>query len=280
MEKETFTKYIDIHEVLRSKAPSLYKKLPSFIINYLVRIVHQDELNYILNRYHDKDGVDFMAELIDYFDLTLNIRGEENLPSGGRYIFASNHPLGGLDGICLSAYLGQHYDGKIRYLVNDLLLFIPNLRSIFIPINKHGRQAKGTAVVTDEAYSSDNQIITFPAGLCSRKIKGAITDLEWKKSFVQKAVEYQRDVVPVCFDGRNSHFFYNLANIRKALGVKANVEMLYLSDEVFKSKHSTYTIHFGQPIPWQTFDSSKKPAEWCQWVRDKAYSLKSNGRKS
>lgn len=274
MAKEEMTQFINLHQVLQEKAPSLSKKLPKFVVNYLIRIVHQDELNYILNRYHDKDGVDFMVELLDYFDLTLKTIGAENIPDTGRYVFASNHPLGGLDGICLSAFLGQRFNGDIRYLVNDLLLFIPNLRSIFIPVNKHGQQAKKTAVLTDEAYASDNQIITFPAGLCSRKIKGEIIDLEWKKSFVQKAVEYKRDIIPVYFEGRNSNFFYRLANIRTGLGLKVNIEMLYLSDEVFKSKHSTYHIYFGKPIPWQTFDNSKKMIEWAKWVRDISYALR------
>jgi len=274
MQQQENTKYIDVENILKTKAPSMAKKVPKFLINYLIRIIHQDELNHILTIYHDKDGVEFMLELINYFDLHFDLHGEENLPSEGRYIFASNHPLGGMDGICLSALLGKRYNGNIRYLVNDLLLFIPNLRSIFIPINKHGKQAKKTAALTDEAYSSENQIITFPAGLCSRKIKGKIVDLEWKKSFIQKAVEYQRDIVPIHFEGRNSNFFYNLANLRVKLGIKMNYEMVYLSDEVFKSKHSTYKIYFGKPIPWQTFDNSKKPSEWAQWVKGISYGLK------
>ncbi|MDH6535090.1 putative hemolysin [Parabacteroides sp. PM5-20] len=274
MKQEKRTKYIDIKQILQTKAPSIAKKLPGFLLNYLIRIVHQDELNYILTTFHEDDGVDFMLKLIDYFELTLEVEGEENLPAEGRFIFASNHPLGGLDGICLSAILGKHYEGKIRYFVNDLLLFIPNLRSIFIPINKHGKQAKQTAILTDEAYNSDNQMITFPAGLCSRKNKGKIVDLEWKKSFIQKAVAYQRDIVPIYFEGKNSNFFYNLANIRTRLGIKMNYEMLYLSDEVFKSKRATYRIYFGKPIPWQTFDKSKKPEEWAEWVKKTAYGLK------
>ncbi|MDR1201606.1 MAG: 1-acyl-sn-glycerol-3-phosphate acyltransferase [Tannerellaceae bacterium] len=274
MTKDKMTQFINLQQVLREKNPSLAKKLPGFVVNYLIRIVHQDELNYVLNHYHDKEGVDFMVELLDYFDLTLETTGVENIPDTGRYVFASNHPLGGLDGICLSAFLGQRFNGNIRYLVNDLLLFIPNLRSIFIPVNKHGKQAKQTAVLTDEAYASDNQIITFPAGLCSRKTKGEITDLEWKKSFIRKAVAYKRDVIPVYFEGRNSNFFYRLATIRTGLGIKANIEMLYLSDEVFKSKHATYHIYFGKPIPWQTFDTGKDMAEWAKWVRDISYALR------
>ncbi|MDH6356894.1 1-acyl-sn-glycerol-3-phosphate acyltransferase [Parabacteroides sp. PF5-9] len=274
MSKEDVKKIIDVEQVLQEKAPSIARKLPAFVLNYLIRILHQDELNYILTHYENEDGVDFMSKLIDYFDLTLSLHGEENLSESGRYLFASNHPLGGLDGICLSAVLGERYKGKIKYLVNDLLLFIPNLRSIFIPINKHGRQGKANALLTDEAFASENQIITFPAGLCSRKIRGKVVDLEWKKSFVQKAVEYQRDVVPVYFDGKNSNFFYRLANLRKSLGVKMNYEMLYLSDEVFKSKHAVYQIYFGKPIPWQTFDTSKKPIEWAEWVKEIVYKLK------
>ncbi|MDR1344954.1 MAG: 1-acyl-sn-glycerol-3-phosphate acyltransferase [Tannerellaceae bacterium] len=271
-----FIRFIDVNEVLREKAPMLASKLPRFVINYLIRIIHQDEVNEVLNRYRDKEGVDFMAELIRYFDVTLTLTGEENIPQEGRYIFASNHPLGGLDGVCLSYILGNHYNGKIRYLVNDVLLFIPNLRSIFIPINKYGKQKKNTALLTDEAYRSDNQILTFPAGLCSRKIKREIIDLTWKKSFIQKAVEYKRNIIPVYFEGKNTNFFYRLASIRKKLGIKANIEMLYLSDELFKSKHTSFQIYFGKPIPWQTFDKSKTMPEWVEWVRTQTYDLKTN----
>lgn len=273
MQEEKKKKFIDIKQVLKTKAPSLSKKIPGFLVNYLVRIVHQDEINYIIHEYQDKDGVEFMSELIDYFGLHFELHGENNIPDKGRYIFASNHPLGGMDGICLSAILGERFKGNIRYPVNDLLLFIPNLRSIFIPVNKHGKQDRQTAIVTDEAYKSDNQIITFPAGLCSRKIKGKIVDLDWKKSFIQKAVEYERDIIPVYFGGRNSNFFYNLARLRTRLGIKVNLEMLYLSDELFKSKNSTYPIFFGKPIPWQTFDNSRKPHEWAGWVKEIAYKL-------
>ena len=265
---------IDIKQVLRQKAPSAARKIPGFVVRYLIRTVHQDELNDILRRYHDKDGVAFMQELIGYFDLNLELVNEENIPAEGRYIFASNHPLGGLDGICLSAVIGGRFDGKIRYLVNDLLLYLSNLRSIFVPINKHGTQGKKNAELIEKAYASDNQIITFPAGLCSRKQNGKIQDTEWKKSFIQKAVEYRRDVVPVFFEGRNSNFFYRLANLRKALGIKMNYEMIYLPDEMFKSKHKTFRIHFGKPIPWQTFTDSRKPAEWAEWMKEVVYNLK------
>lgn len=273
MTAESITQ-IDIQQVLRQKAPSAARKIPQFVINYLTRTIHQDELNDILRRYHDKNGVAFMQELIGYFDLHLVLENESNIPTEGRYIFASNHPLGGLDGICLSAIIGKRFNGNIRYLVNDLLLYLTNLRSIFVPINKHGAQGKYNARLIEEAYASDNQIITFPAGLCSRKQHGKVEDVEWKKSFIQKAVEYQRDVVPVFFDGKNSNFFYRIARLRKALGIRMNYEMIYLPDEMFKSKHKTFHIYFGRPIPWQTFTDGRKPVEWAQEVKELVYNLR------
>ena len=265
---------IDIKQVLRQKAPSVARKIPGFMVDYLIRTVHQDELNEILRRYHDKDGVAFMQELIGYFDLNLELVNEENIPAEGRYIFASNHPLGGLDGICLSAIIGGRFDGKIRYLVNDLLLYLSNLRSIFVPINKHGAQGKKNAELIEKAYASDNQIITFPAGLCSRKQNGKIQDTEWKKSFIQKAVEYRRDIVPVFFEGRNSNFFYRLANMRKALGIKMNYEMIYLPDEMFRQRGKDFRIRFGKPVPWQRLDDGKPAKVWAERLREYVYKLK------
>ena len=267
-------KLIDVKEVLRRKAPKTAKKIPNFLVNYLIKTIHEDEINDFIARHHDEDGVAFMQVLIDEFNLTLEVYGANHIPlDGNAYIFASNHPLGGLDGVCLGALLGKYYDSKISVLVNDLLLFIPNLRSVFIPINKHGAQGKQSALKIEEAFASDRQIITFPAGLCSRRQKGKICDLAWKKSFIQKAIEHKRDIVPIYFEGCNSNFFYRFANFRKRLGIKMNYEMLYLPDEMYKQKDGLFRIFFGTPIPWQTFDSSKKPVEWAEWVKQKVYLL-------
>lgn len=265
---------IDIERVLRDKAPKHYNKIPRFFVNWLKRTLHQEDINGILERNEGLEGVDFMRALVDKeFRLTLHARGEERVPPTGRFVFASNHPLGGLDGICLSALLGEKYAGKIKYLVNDVLYYIDPLKPIFVPINKYGAQAKTSAKAINEAYASDNQIITFPAGLCSRKINGEIVDLEWMKNFIIKAVEFQRDVIPVHFGGRNSNFFYNLANLRKGVGIKFNAELIYLPGEMFKNKGETFTITLGDPIPWQMFDKSRTPSEWALFVRNKVYAL-------
>ena len=266
-------KKLDIDAVLKSKAKNHYNKIPKVAINYLKRKVHQDELNYIIETYRDEHGSDFMKACVDYFNLTLHIKGEENIPETGKFVFVSNHPLGGLDGICLAATLGEKYDKKIKYLVNDILLNIENLESIFVPINKHGSQAKDSVKAMNDAYESDNQIITFPAGLCSRKQNGQIKDLQWAKSFVVKAKAYKRDIIPVHFEGRNSSFFYNLSNLRMKLGIKLNIEMLYLADEMMKKKNAEFKITFGKPISWESLNNSNNPLQWAQKIKESVYTL-------
>jgi putative hemolysin len=263
---------VNVHEIIREKAPGMYKKIPKFAITLLSKLICQDKLNYQLKLNTGLSGVDFMENTVKNFNIKLQLKGEENLPDfNHKCIFASNHPLGGLDGICLSAVLGRKYDRQIKYLVNDILYFIEPLQDIFIPINKHGAQAKNAVKILNEAFASENQIITFPAGLCSRKTNGMIRDPKWKKMFITKAIESQRDIVPVYFEARNSSFFYNLANIRTRLGLKFNLEMLFLPREMFKAIHSTFTIYFGKPVAWQTFDSAKTLQQWANEIESMIY---------
>lgn len=266
---------IDIDKVLREKAPRQYKRVPRFVVNYLKRIVHQDELNAFLRVHGDEVGLPFLKHCLEFLDVRLDVRGEENLPPvGSRCTFVSNHPLGGQDGLSLGYVIGTHYGGHVKYLVNDLLMNIHGLAPFFIPINKTGNQAKDFPRRVEAGFASDDQLIMFPAGLCSRKRDGVIRDLEWKKTFVQKSVEYKRDVVPIFFGGQNSDRFYRLANICKALGLKFNVAMLYLADEMMKNRHKTFTVVIGRTLPWQTFDRSKTYAQWAQYVKDIVYKMK------
>lgn len=264
---------IDIDKILQTKAPGQCKYIPKFFISYLKRIVHQEELNVFLNDSREKVGVDFLEACLEFLDAKIEVKGLEDIPKEGLYTFVSNHPLGGQDGVALGYVLGSYFDGKVKYLVNDLLMNLHGLAPLCIPINKTGKQAKDFPRMVEAGFKSDSQLIMFPAGLCSRRQHGVIRDLEWKKAFVVKSVQAQRDVVPVHFEGRNSNFFYNLANLCKALGIKFNIAMLYLADEMLKNRHKTFTVTFGKPIPWQTFDKSKTPAEWAGHVRDIVYKL-------
>lgn len=269
-------KTIDIDRILEDKMGAKAKKIPGFVRRWLKRTVHQDEVNAFLWDSRDKVGVEWLEECVKYLDMTLIVKGKENLPApddGRLYTFVSNHPLGGEDGVALGAIIGRHYDGRFRYLVNDLLMNLPGLAPLCIPINKTGSQSRQFPAMVENGFKSDNHMLMFPAGLCSRKIKGQIHDLPWTKTFVVKSVETHRDVVPIHFSGRNSNRFYRIANMCKRLGLKVNIAMLYLVDEMYKNAHKTFEVTIGKPIPWQTFDRSKKPAQWAQYVEDIVYTL-------
>ncbi len=265
---------IDVEDVLRSKNPSLAKAVPKFAINYLKRIIHQDDINDILREYGHLKDAEFIKGSLDFMGITYRVFGNENIPTSGRYFFVSNHPLGGLDGLVFMNELSKYFS-DIKFPVNDILMNLRNLSGIFLPVNKHGSQAKDAIKKLEETYASDSQILYFPAGLCSRKKKGMIKDLKWHKSFISKAVQHKRDIVPAFFAGRNSNFFYNLSNIRTFFGIKANIEMLYLPDEMFLQRRKDLMLVFGKLIPWQTFDNSKTPTEWAEWVKTKSYDLES-----
>ena len=268
---------IDIDEILRSKAGPKAKRIPRFIVAWLKRRLHQDQVNDFLRIIGDKEGVPWLKGCLDFLDTKLEVKGLENLPSdadGRRFTFVSNHPLGGQDGVALRYVLGTHYDGRIKYLVNDLLMFLPGLAPLCIPINKTGKQSRQFPAMVEAGFSGDDHILMFPAGLCSRRRHGVIRDLPWNKTFITKSVQHQRDVVPIYFSGRNSNKFYTIANICKMLGLKFNLAMLYLVDELFKNQHKTFEVHIGRPIPWQTFDRSRTATQWAAYVQDIVYQLK------
>lgn len=265
---------LDVEKVLFSKNPSLARTIPGFVTNYLKKIIHQDELNEFLRKWGHLRDSDLIAAGLQHFEIKFKVLGSDKIPKSGRYIFVSNHPLGGLDGLVFIHEISKHFR-NVKFPVNDILLNIRNLSGIFLPINKLGAQARDAVRMIDEAYSSDCQILYFPAGICSRKTRGIIKDQQWQKSFITKSIKHKRDIVPAFFSGRNSDFFYNLANFRKFIGLKANLEMLYLADEMFKQKNKEIRLVFGNPIPWETFNKSRSALEWADWVKSKSYDLES-----
>ena len=272
---EKVEKTIDIEKILQGKMGKKAKLVPRFVVSWLKHIIHEDEVNKFLWESRNLSGTEWLTECVRYLKMTLDIKGIENLPDkndGKLYTFVSNHPLGGQDGVTLGSIIGQHFDGRFRYLVNDLLLNLPGLKPVSIGINKTGKQSRDFPRMVEAAFQSDNHILMFPAGLNSRKINGEIHDLPWKKTFVSKSVEYQRDVVPIHFSGQNSKRFYRIAKFSDRF-LPFNLAMLFLVYEMYKNVGKTFEIRIGKPIPWQTFDKSKTPLEWAQYVENKVYEL-------
>jgi len=264
-------KPIVLRELIAEKNSKLAGRIPGFVYGLMNRLLHIREINEIIRRYGHLKGVPFIESVLQYFEVKVVLKGEDDLPVSGHYIFASNHPLGGFDGLMLIKAVSDHM-GKSLFLVRDELTKIPPLAELFIPINKFGDQRRSASLI-NEAYGSESQILIFPAGLASRKIKDKIVDLTWQKHFIQKSVEHHRNVIPVYINGKNSWFFYWLANFRKKVGIRINLEMFLLSDELFKNRGKTFVISFGKPIPWSRFDHTKSPIEWADIVKDVVYEL-------
>lgn len=262
---------IHIEKVFREKSPNAARFIPGFVFGYLRRKIHEKEINAFLYENRHLVGLPFVDMLVREFGANIKVSGMENLPEKGRAIVAANHPLGGLDGVVLMQVVGKKRKDFL-FPVNDILLFLPTLKPLFIPINKHGSNQENLQIL-DNAFDSENLILYFPAGLVSRKQNGKIEDLEWKKTFIAKAVKYKRDVIPTFVEGANSNFFYNLANLRKRLGIKANIEMLYLPDEMFKQFNKTIHVIFGKPIPYDTFDRRYNFNEWAQRIKKYVYTM-------
>jgi putative hemolysin len=264
---------VNVKDILQTRAPETY--VPRFLVKYLEHIVHQKEINQFLEKSGHLYGIDFLEASLDFLNIKIETFGLEHLPAD-RYTFVCNHPLGGIDGVSLGMVIHKRFpDQSIKYLSNDLLSTISNLLPLFVPVNKIGNQSQHRSLPErlTEAYDSNQQMVLFPSGICSRQLNGKITELKWGKSFIKKTIESRRAVVPVYFEGQNSRFFYWLANTRKSLRVKTNIEMLYLVNEMFKQRGKSFRVVFGEPIPYTTFDQSQTLQQWADWAQSKALEL-------
>lgn len=267
---------IDLQQIVRERLGKHSRLVPRFIVRWLEKLVCQNDLNKLLRNNFPKEGAAFCEGVLHDLDVAVDVVGEDNLPpvSDRKVVIVSNHPLGGLDGMALIAWAARRYGDRLHFVVNDLLDAVAPLRTVFVPVNKHGGQSRESIRAVDEAFASDDPVLVFPAGLCSRRDSaGKVSDLEWQKMFVNKAVDYRRTVVPVFFSGENSSFFYNFAKYRKLSGLKFNLEMIYLPGEIFKARGKRFAIYCGKPIPWRQLESGKKAAGQAARIRAAVYSL-------
>ena len=264
---------IDVGQILESKAPRLKRYIPRAVINWLRGIIQEDFLNNAIGNFGDKPPMEFIRGAFGLLDIERSVEGFENIDPEGRYIFASNHPFGGMDGMMLAEAIGSRL-GDVRVVINDLLMYMEPLRPIWLPVNKHGRQNTAYARRMREAFEGPLPILTFPAGLCSRRKKGVVADLEWRKNFIKQAHSTNRQVVPVFVEGCLSDRFYNISNLRTKLGVKFNIEMILLVDEMVRQKGQTFTLRFGKPISTEELSAIGSVEDQVAFIRKKVYEMK------
>jgi 1-acyl-sn-glycerol-3-phosphate acyltransferase len=263
-------KYIDVENVIKTKAPTMYKILPRFAINWLKRKLHEDDINVAMEYLSQFEGLEFNNEILKYLGVKVEVNGLENLPQTGGIIVAANHPLGGLDGLSVIKSVGDKRQ-DVRFIVNDILKTVENFGEILVGVNKVGGKSRSSLQFVEQIYSTEMAILVFPAGLVSRKFKEGIRDLEWNKSFINKSIKYNKPIVPIFIEGENSNFFYSFARWRKRLGIKVNIEMLFLPDEMFNQKGKTIKIHFGKIIEPSLFYTTHTPQKWTNIMHDYIY---------
>ncbi|MEQ9468856.1 MAG: 1-acyl-sn-glycerol-3-phosphate acyltransferase [Ekhidna sp.] len=267
-------KFVEVRKLIADKNPKLLKWLPGFVIRWIEKIIHQDRINAFMWANKDADAFEFCEAAVKELNLKLSIKGMEHVPQPPQScIFVSNHPFGGMDAITI-IHLLRDVRPDITFIVNDLLMAVKNLKEKFVGVNKVGRSAAESLQKVEEQFASNTATFLFPSGLVSRKVHGEIMDLEWKKTFVTKAKKYGKPVVPVHIDGRLTNRFYRMARIRKFLGIKLNIEMFFLVDELFKQENKTVNIVIGEPVLPNTFTIEKNDFEWAQWMKGEVYKLK------
>jgi putative hemolysin len=264
--------YIDLDKNIRESNSAFLKKMPQFVINLLKRIVMQQEFNVLLTSLGDVKGNAFLNGTLQKLNITVKIHGIENLPENGRCIFAANHPFGVIDGLILTHTVSTKY-GTLRAIANDAFNLIPQLNEFITDVNVYGTSSKEKISALNAIYDSAHAITHFPSGEVSRVYDGKVQDTIWQKSFIKKAVESKRDIVPFHFHGENSKLFYFLFKIRKSLGLKMNIELMLLPREFFNKKNQTIELTIGKPIAYTTFDKSKSHQEWANHVKESVYGL-------
>ncbi len=264
-------KFVEIEKVLKDKAPGLYKWLPRFGLNWLKRTLHEDDINRAMSTLKDYKGLDFNTRALDFVGASVFSVNAELIPTTGNVTVAANHPLGGLDGMALIKAVGD-VRPDVHFFVNDILKNLTNYGDVFIAVNKVGASSAGSLRTMEEIFREGGAVLIFPAGLVSRKIGGKVRDLSWKKSFVTQAIDHKRIVQPVFIEGSNSRFFYNFARWRKKLGIKANIEMLFLPDEMFRADKKDIRIHFSKPFSYKVLDGSRSHKQWADLIYKFIYS--------
>ncbi len=247
---------IDIRRIIIEKNPQFLKNYPSFIRNTVFTVIEKflriNEINRFIEKNQDIKDIDFIDELFEYLDFSYIVSKKERdrIPSEGRLIIISNHPLGGLDGLALLKLVSEVRQ-DFRIVVNDVLSGIENLSGLFLPINIFNSELqRENFLKISEALKKEEAVIIFPAGEVSRLTASGIKDSPWNKGVLTFARKFNTDILPIHISARNSIWFYIFSLLHKRASV------FLLPGELFKKRNRNILIKVGEPISSSTIFNS------------------------
>ena len=223
---------IDIQKEIEKKFPNMQKKdnfLKKSLFKIAKKIVHEDSINQFLAQNEHLKGFEFVDAVLDFFDFDYTVSSSDlqNIPTTGKVVIIANHPLGGLDALCLLRLISQVRQ-DIKIIANDFLAGFDALNSLIITIDNYkAQQSKSDIKKIYEALKNEEAVIIFPAGEVSRATPKGIKDPVWSKGFLNFAQNTNAPILPIFLDAKNSKTFYTISVINKTFST------LLLSHEMF-----------------------------------------------
>jgi putative hemolysin len=238
---------LDLGEIIKQKSPETIERMHPYFSTLFIKIIEKivklDEINKFLEKSNQTD-FDFIDELFEYVDFSYSVssKDKKNIPSQGKLICVSNHPLGALDGLALLSVIGEVRQ-DVKIVANDILMNLDNLEDLFLAYNVFSQSAQKENIKNIvSALERDEAVIFFPAAEVSRFSHRGIRDSKWHNGALRFAQKYNCPILPIHIKGRNSIPFYIMSLINRSLST------LMLPRQIFSKRRRKISIQIGSPI--------------------------------
>ena len=233
------------------------KYLTKPLIWFLRNLFHEREFIEFGKKYSHLEGFDFIDQALGHLNFTYSLREDERerIPSSGRVVIVSNHPIGSLDGLAL-LQLVRSVRADVKIVANEVLMKLEPLQSLLLPVdNMGGNTARDNVQAIRDYLNKDGAIIIFPSGVVSRFGLKGVRDNRWRPGFLNFAKITRTPVLPVFVKARNSSLFYFISLIAM------KISTLWLVSEMFKHRNACVSIRVGNIIPHTAYDNMKLPRD-------------------
>ncbi|MBO9489720.1 lysophospholipid acyltransferase family protein [Endozoicomonas sp. G2_1] len=248
---------ISVDNIIEQQLPSLHNNtlFARPIKAILRKLLHEREFQAFEQAYPHLKGLDFIEQVLDYFDFTYSVssKEKERIPSSGRVVIIANHPIGSLDGLALLKLISE-IRPDVKAVANDMLMAISPLRSMLLPVNNmQGNTPKDNLKNINKHLANEGAVIIFPAGEVSRLRPNGIKDTAWNSGFYRIAKAAKAPILPIFVDGKNSAIFYSASMLYKPLATALLVR------EMFKQQKKNVAVRIGEAIEFDSYSDQQFP---------------------